>query len=188
MFTGHNLNDMDHSKLTSLYKTIPIVVLIGLFALLAGTSPPMENHPFTGHYYVHGSKIISTGGWLGSDYTVIDTVYFASVVTVKYMEDMTDTLHFFGLPGADEGERRIYSGRHNNSYIGGIVSYNDSDYNRVYGSLSNEIFEINYTRPSGRFIANGNISYNTIELQGEFLYRGNKAEYELVGEKIEYMQ
>lgn len=179
---------MDYTKLKPILNTLPIVVLIGLFALLAGTTPPADNDPYTGHYFVHGSKILSSGGWLGSDYTVIDTVYFASVVTVKYMDEMTDTLHFFGLPGADEGESRIYNGSQSKSYIGGIVTYNESDYNRVYGSLSNEVFEINYSRPSGRFIATGNISYNTIELQGEFLYRGSKAEYELVGEKIEYMQ
>lgn len=180
---------MDHKKLNSFFNTVPIIVLIGLFALLAGTSPPVINDPFTGHYYVQGSKILSSSAWpTGSEFTAIDTVHFAAVVTVKYMEEKQDTLLFFGLPGADEGERRIYNGRQSYSYIGGIVTYNESDYNRVYGSLSNEVFEINYTRPSGRFSATGNISYNTIGLQGEFLYRGSKAEYELVGEKIEYMQ
>lgn len=179
---------MDQTKLKPVFKTIPIVVLIGLFALLAGTSPPMKSDPLTGHYYVHGSKTISTGGWFGSDYTAIDTIHFAAVVTVKYMEEKTDTLHFFGLPGADEGERKTYNGSQYYSYVGGFHSYNSSDYYRVYGSLSDKNFEIYMSRPGGRYIATGNISNRKIEVQGVYLYRGTKVEYDLAGEKIEIVQ
>lgn len=178
---------MDHTKLKPFFKTIPIVILIGLFALLAGTSPPVMNDPFTGHYYVHGSKIVLSGGWFSSGYTVIDTVKFASVVTVKYIEEKSDTLHFFGLPGADEGVRRIYNGRQSYSYIGGMHSYNSSERSRVYGSLSDNDFEINYVEPSGWYIVNGNVTNGTIEIKGEFLDRGTKVNYDLVGEKIERM-
>jgi len=170
------------------FKSICGAVLLGLFALSASTNQSAVSDSFTGHYYIYGKKILSTSGWFDSEIRVIDTIHFSSVVTIKLMEDKADTLLFFGLPGADEGENRIYGGFQRHDHVASMAGFNHSDRDKVYGSLSDNIFEINTTRPSGRLIATGNISNDTIEIKGEFLYRGIKVDYELIGEKIYSLQ
>ena len=76
------------------FKSICGVTLLGLFALSASTNQPAVSDSFTGHYYIHGSKILSGGGWFDSEIRVIDTIHFSSIVTIKLMEDKADTLLF----------------------------------------------------------------------------------------------
>jgi len=166
------------------FKSICGAVLLGLFVLSASSNQSVVSDSFTGHYYIHGKKILSTSGWFDSEIRVIDTIHFSSVVTIKLMEDKSDTLLFFGLPGADEGENRIYGGFQRHDHVAGMAGFNQFERDRIYGSISDNNFEIKTTRPSGRLIMTGIISNDTIEMQGEFLYRGIKVNYELTGEKI----
>lgn len=164
-------------------------VFFFLVVISASTSPPVTNDPYTGHYYLHGSKIVSLGGWFGSEYTVIDTTYFSSVVVVKKMKEKADTLHFFGLPGADEREIKIYNG--NGPRADGapfLPAYDISVLDRVYGSYSGTVFEIDYNLVSNFYKATGTINNGKIEIQGLYTDRGISVEYDLVGEKIEIIK
>jgi hypothetical protein len=149
------------------------------------------NDPYTGLYYVHGSKIITfyTCPFIGlcgpDDGPFIDTTNIASVVAVKLMQDKADTLHFFGLPGADEGEIKIYFGRFQLSdKAGEITLYDESNFAKVFGIQSGNSFEIRFNNASFFYEATGSIENDKLEMQGLFSNRTLTVEYDLMGEKI----
>ncbi len=153
------------------------IALLGCFVLSANTSPPANIDPYTGLYYVYGSKIVSAGSFS-------DTTNISSVVVVKMMSEKTDTLHFFGLPGADEGEIKTYYGRHQiGDKVSGVSGYDDYVRDRVYGSHKGGSFEIDYNIIDF-YNATGSITEDKIEIQGHFTGRSLSVEYHLVGERI----
>jgi len=159
---------------------ILFILFIALFAglfLIANTAPE-HNDPYTGLYYVHGSKIISTAA-------INDTTHFASVVAVKLMKDKTDTLHFFGFPGADEGEAKQLFGRQQLSdYSVGMSGYDMFSPYRIYGAYSDDFFEINHNNIGRHYRGTGTISDDRIDIHGQLTYRSFTVDYELTGEKI----
>lgn len=164
---------------------------LGLIALSASTSPPATDDPYTGMYYVHGSKIVTYFRCpfielcSPDEGPFIDTTHIVSVVTVKWMQEKVDTLHFFGLPGADEGENGIYFGRDQiRDYAGSTLQYDVLDGYRIYGSYSGDSFDIQYNNAGFNYYATGNISNRTIKIQGVKTHRTITVEYDLVGEKI----
>lgn len=182
-------------KLKHNILNIIFIALIGCIALSASTSPPAANDPYTGLYYVHGSKIVTfyacpfipiCGPNQGP---FIDTTYFSSVVVVKMMQEKADTLHFFGLPGADESEIKTYFGNHQRADGAPFLpAYDTSVLDRVYGSYSGTAFEIDYSLVNNFYKATGTINNGKIEVQGLFTNRTTSVEYDLVGEKIEIIK
>ncbi len=169
--------------------------IVGSIVFSASTSPPVMNDPYTGLYYVHGSKIVTyytcpffdTCGT--DDGPFYDTTRIASVVVVKLMEDKTDTLHFFGLPGADEGEQKLYHGRIQLSdHVGGLSRYDDLIGYKIFGSFYDNSFEINHNNAGNRYIGTGTISNNQIEINGQKTFRTITVDYDLKGEKIKITQ
>jgi hypothetical protein len=159
--------------------------------MLTATSSSVTDDPYTGLYYVHGSKIMTfyTCPFIETctpdDGLFIDTTRIASVVAVKWMEEKTDTLHFFGLPGADEGERKVYFGDSELvDFVFSLGRYDDFDHSRVFGSLSDNKFEINHNHTSNRYIGIGTISNRKIEINAQQIFRTITVEYDLTGEKI----
>lgn len=143
-----------------------------------GTSPPAFDDLYTGLYYVYGSKIVSAGSFS-------DTTNISSVVVVKMMSEKTDTLHFFGLPGADEGEIKLYNGsRQLKDNAGTLQHYDELDGYKIYGELIDNNFEIHYQRVDNFYKATGVIIQNKIKLQAQYTVRTTTIEYDLAGEKI----
>lgn len=172
-------------------QAIIFIGLITVITLSASTPPPVMNDPYTGLYYVHGTKIVKFYkcpffGLCGSDDGPFhDTTRIASIVAVKWMEDKTDTLHFFGLPGADEGEIKLYYGNNQISDKAGDISlYDTFNRYRIYGSLSGNSFEILYNNAHNFYEATGNIIQDKIELQAQYNVRTTTVEYFLTGEKV----
>lgn len=172
------------------------ITLLGCFVLSANTSPPVNSDPYTGLYYVHGSKIVTyyrcpfIDTCAPDDGPFYDTTRIASVVAVKLIQERTDTLHFFGLPGADEGESKLYHGRTQiTDFVSGMSHYDDGLTGfRVYGFHSNGSFEINHNNASNRYIGTGEISNDNIELTGKKTFRTITVVYDLQGEKINKTQ
>ncbi len=169
------------------------VILITIIALSASTSPPVNNDPYTGLYYVHGSKIITYYNCpfieiCGPDQgPFIDTTRIASVVVVKLMQDKTDTLHFFGLPGADEGEIKIYFGDDSRSDKAGDISlYDTLNGYKIYGYQTGNSFEIQYNNANNFYEATGSITQGLFELQGQYTMRTTTVDYVLTGERIDH--
>lgn len=172
--------------------TIIFIAFLGILVISASSSPPVENDPYTGLYFVHGSKImkyytcpfIETCG--PDDGPFIDTTYISSVLAVKFIDDKTDTLHFFGLPGADERENKIYFGRDQLSDgVGNISLYDVLVHYRIYGALYNNSFEIRLNNAGNHYQAIGNLSNNKINILGKNTFKTITVEYDLVGEKID---
>ncbi len=168
-------------------EAILFIVLISVITLFASSSPPAVNDPYTGLYYVHGSKIMTfhNCAFIGicgpDDGPFIDTTRIASVVAVKWMEEKTDTLQFFGLPGADEGENKYYLGFQRRDRAGEIAVYDEQ---KIYGVQSGDDFEIRFNNAGFFYDASGNIVQDKIELQGLFTFRTTTVEYNLQGERI----
>lgn len=165
---------------------------LGLVVISSFRTPPITDDIYTGMYYVHGSKIVMyyTCPFIElcgpDDGPFIDTTHIASVVTVKWMNEKTDTLHFFGLPGADEGENRIYHGRTQfGDYSNSLSRYDVFHWYRIYGSYSENSFKIDHDNAGNRYNATGKISNRTIKIQGEKTFRTITVVYDLVGEKID---
>ncbi|MCC5941202.1 MAG: hypothetical protein JJU37_06620 [Balneolaceae bacterium] len=166
-----------------------IVLIAGLF--ITATSPPVQKDPYTGLYYVHGSKMIEFSDCpfieiCGPDEgPFVDTTYFSSVVAVKMMQEKADTLHFFGLPGADESENKFYFGNYLRSDGAPFLpAYDTSVRDRVYGSYSGTAFKIDYNLISNFYKATGTINNGIIEIQGLYTDRAISVEFDLMGEKI----
>lgn len=174
---------------------IIFIALIGSVVLSANSSSPVISDPYTGLYFVHGSKIVTyyrcpfidaCGPDSGPFY---DTTRIASVVVVKFLQEKTDTLHFFGLPGADEGEIKLYHGRTQiGDYVGSMLQYDGLTGFRVYGLHSNDTFEIDHNNAGNRYKGIGTISNNKIEITGQKTYRTITVEYDMQGEKIDNYQ
>lgn len=174
---------------------ILFLVFLGLVVISASTSPPVADDPYTGLYYVHGSKIVTfyTCPFIpicGPDQgPFIDTTYISSVVVVKKMSEKADTLHFFGLPGADERESKIYFGNPPRTDGASYMAlYDQSVTDRVYGSYSANAFEIDYSLIDNFYKATGTINHDNIEIYGIYSGRSISVEYNLVGEKIKITQ
>lgn len=186
---------MDTFNLKPYSQAVIFAIVLVFFAIATSSSPPTVNDPYTGLYYVHGSKIVTfyTCPFIpicGPDQgPFIDTTYFSSVVVVKMMQEKTDTLHFFGLPGADEYESKIYFGNHPRADGAPfLVAYDESVSDRVYGSYSATAFEIDYNLVDNFYKATGTIHHDNIEIQGIYSRRSISVEYNLVGEKIKITQ
>jgi hypothetical protein len=162
-------------------------LLVAVSALSAGGSSSTQNDPYTGLYYVHGSKIMTfyNCAFIGicgpDDGPFMDTTRIASVVAVKWMEEKTDTLHFFGLPGADEGEIKYYFGFQRSERAGEIKVYDEQ---KIYGTQSGDDFEIRFNNAGFFYEATGTISNDVIDIEGTFNFRTTTVEYDLTGEKI----
>lgn len=170
---------------------IIISVFLGLVVISASTSPPVANDPYTGLYYVHGSKMVEFYDCPFIEFCspdqgpFIDTTRITSVVVVKKLVEKADTLHFFGLPGADENESKIYFGNHQRTDGAPFLAlYDRSVSDRVYGSYSATSFEIDYHLVDNFYKATGTINNGLIEIQGIYTGRSISVEYELTGEKI----
>lgn len=191
--TGHLtklLEYFDSMKPNHLTFKILFVVLLG-FLMLSATSSSGTDDPYTGLYYVYGSKIMTfyTCPFIETctpdDGPFIDTTRIASVVAVKMIEDKTDTLHFFGLPGADEGEFKLYYGQTKlRDVAGSMLNYDGLSGYRIYGSLSGDSFTIQYNNAGLHYDANGIIIDSTLKVEGKFSFRTITVEYDLIGERI----
>lgn len=168
---------------------IMLIAFLGGNVLFANTSPQVNNDPITGMYYLQGTKTITMyHGWpsISNVEPNVDTFSIASVVNIRLVEEKSDTLQFFGLPGADEGKARgIYFGSQIHEYVFPMDLYNEFTDLRVYAQLIDTSFEIDISDPSGRYQAMGIISNGVIELKGSFQYRNRTFEYDLKGVKLE---
>lgn len=171
------------------------IVLIMVIALSANTSPPIMNDPYSGLYYVHGTKIVKFYncpfiGLCGPDDGPFhDTTRIASVVAIKKMQEKTDTLHFFGLPGADEGEHKHYYGKFQiGDRAGTLLHYDELEEFRIYGSHSGDFFMIDFNITDRFYKVTGSIIEDNIEIYGLFTGRSISVEYNLQGEKIKINQ
>jgi|SRR6056297_275321 len=178
-------------KLKEITINLIFIALLSCFVLSANTTPPISSEPYTGLYYVHGSKVMTfyTCPFIETctpdDGPFIDTTRIASVVAVKWMEEKTDTLHFFGLPGADEGEMKIYFGDTElTDFVFSLGRYDVFDHSRVFGAHSNNKFEINHNNTSNRYKGIGTISNRNIEFNAQRTFKTITVEYDLIGERI----
>ncbi len=175
-----------------LIQNIIFLCIIGCIILSASSSPPVDNDPYTGLYYVHGTKIVTyyrcpfidaCGPDAGPFY---DTTRIASVVVVKLLQEKSDTLHFFGLPGAGEGETKLYHGITKfRDYAGSLLQYDGISGYRIYGLITNDLYEIDYNSAGSRYKGTGTISNDQIEITGQKTYRTITVDYNLLGEKID---
>lgn len=157
------------------------------FVSLGDHSPKMfkTDDPITGMYYFYGTKIstIYPCTWTCFDMEpAVDTTSVAFTANVWLVEEKRDTLRFFGLLGADAGER----GRHQfGEFVFPIVLYGDEE-QKVYATLRNSNgFEINLNSTGERYTATGSFTGNTIQLEGQYHYRQRTFEYDLQGVRIE---
>ena len=178
--------------LRNLIQNILFICIIGCIVLSASTSPPVNNDPYTGLYFIHGSKIVTYyrcpffDTCAPDDGPFHDTTRIASVVAVKLMQDKADTLHFFGLPGAGEGETKLYHGiTRFRDYAGSLLQYDGLTGYRIYGLLTNDSYEIDYNNAGSRYKGTGTISNDKIEITGQKTFRTITVEYDLSGEKID---
>jgi hypothetical protein len=115
----------------------------------------------------------------------MDTTRIASVVAVKWMEEKTDTLHFFGLRGADEDESKQYYGLTQiDDAAGDMSNYGVLAGYKIYGSISDDSFTIQYNNAGFHYDATGTLSNDTIHIKGTFNFRTISVDYDLTGERI----
>lgn len=166
---------------------IIVIALLGGNVLFAYTSPPVNDDPITGMYYLQGTKTIKMyPGWPSYDAEPnVDITSIASVVNIRLVEEKTDTLLFYGLPGADEGKIGIYFGQQSTEYVYLIEMYDERDDHRVYAQFDDTTFEIDINNTGNMYRATGTIENGVIELKGRFQYRNRTFEYDLKGIKIE---
>ncbi len=164
---------------------------IGVLFFISTSKVPAINDHHTGLYYVHGSKIVTYYrcpfiDLCGPDDGPFhDTTRIASVVAVKWIEEKTDTLHFFGLPGADEGETKFYHGTTQlSSHVGGMLHYDNLTRYRVYGLMSGSSIEIEINNAGNRYTGTGTLSDKFIDIRSQKTFRTITVDYELTGEKI----
>lgn len=141
--------------------------------------------PITGMYYLYGTKIstIYPCTWTCFDMEpAVDTTSVAFTANVWLVEEKQDTLRFFGLLGADAGER---GPNQFGEFVFPIVLYGHEQ-QKVYATLGNSNdFEINLNNTGERYTAAGSFTGNTIQLEGQYHYRQRTFEYNLQGVKIE---
>jgi hypothetical protein len=190
MIESKFLAKYDSMKPNHLSLKILVIVLLGCLMLTA-TSSSVTDDPYTGLYYVHGSKIMTfyTCPFIETctpdDGPFMDTTRIASVVAVKWMEEKTDTLHFFGLPGADEGESKQYFGLTQiDDAAGNMSNYGVLAGYKIYGSVSDDSFTIQYNNAGFHYDATGTISNDVIDIEGTFYFRTISVDYDLTGERI----
>jgi len=167
------------------------IFLLACISLSANTTLSNNNDSYTGLYYVHGSKIVTyyrcpfielCGP---DDGPFTDSTRIASVVAVKWVADKTDSLHFFGLPGAGEGETKNYFGKDLlRDHASSLLNYDVLSGYKLYGFQTDGAFTIQYSRAGFLYDATGSITGNTLIIEGEYVRRTTTVKYDLFGERI----
>ena len=167
------------------------IFLLACISLSANTTLSNNNDSYTGLYYVHGSKIVTyyrcpfielCGP---DDGPFTDSTRIASVVAVKWVADKTDSLHFFGLPGAGEGETKNYFGKDLlRDHASSLLNYDVLSGYKLYGFQTDGAFTIQYNNAGLHYDANGIIIDSTLKIEGKFSFRTITVEYDLIGERI----
>lgn len=111
----------------------------------------------------------------------IDTVEISSYrIELEIPADKPDTLHFYGLPGA---KKAYFSHGVNGNYRRCQIP--SSPYCDLYARLyDDKPFEMYLVSPGGMYTADGKLENGTLELEGNYFYRGTSIDYFLTGQRV----
>lgn len=144
-----------------------------------------KSDAISGLYFLHGTKVSTFYPCLFACFDMEparDTTFVAFTTNVWLVPEKTDTLRFFGLLGADAGERGPDQFE---EFLFPIELHDNGDQYRIFGRIAdNSKFEIDLMYAGPRYVASGSFTDNTIQLEGKYQYRNRTFAYDLEGIKI----